>query len=123
MVIEGDEDVGFLFKLVLEESINRLKVDSFQDPFAALENFRPGLYDLVLIDIADRKINGFELYYRIKKLDGKVKICLLTEFEIGYYEEITKELLFELNAKKNYFIRKPISNEDLIKQIKEMLEF
>lgn len=123
MVIEGDQDVGYLFRLVLEEFINRLKVDLFQDPFAALGNFRIGLYDLVLIDIVDRKINGFELYYRIKKLDGKVKICLLTEFEIGHYEEITKELLFELNAKKNYFIRKPISNEDLVKQIKEMLEF
>lgn len=122
MVIEGDQDVGFLFKLVLEEFISRLKVDLFQDPFVALENFRPGLYDLVLIDIVNPKINGFELYYKIKKHDGKVKICLLTEFEIGHYEEITKELLFELNAKKKYFIRKPISNEDLIKQIKEVLE-
>lgn len=100
MIIEGDQDVGYLFKLVLEEFINRLKVNSFQDPFAALGNFRPELYDLVLIDIVDPKINGFELYYKIKKLDGKVKICLLTEFEIGHYKEITKELL----AKKNILL-------------------
>jgi DNA-binding NtrC family response regulator len=121
MIIESEEDIGFLFKLVLEDFINRLRVDSFQNSLAALDNFRPGLYDLVLIDIVAPKINGLELYYKIKKLDDNVKVCLLTEFELGYYEENIKELPFELIA-KNFFIRKPILNEDLIKKIKEILE-
>lgn len=76
MIIEDNEDINFSFKTVLEESINRLSVDSFQDPYAALENFRTGLYDLVLIDIVIPKMNGFELYYKIKKEDDKVKMFL-----------------------------------------------
>lgn len=121
MIIDDEKDVTFLFKMVLEdESITnvKLKVYSFNDPFVALENFRPNLYDLVLIDIMMPTINGFELYDNIRILDNKVKICFLTAGEM-YCEEIRKEALPELQEK--CFIRKPITNQDLIKQIKEML--
>ena len=72
------------------ESDARLKVDAFLDPIIALENFRPGLYDLLLIDIAMPKMNGFELYDKIRELDKKVKISFVTASEM-FYEEIRKE--------------------------------
>ena len=37
-------------------------VDTFDDPLQALSNFRPNLYDLVILDIALPNMNGFELY-------------------------------------------------------------
>jgi DNA-binding response OmpR family regulator len=37
------------------------KVDSFTDPLLALEDFKAGIYDLVLLDIV-MPINSFELY-------------------------------------------------------------
>jgi hypothetical protein len=40
-----------LFKMILESDVG-LKVDSFIDPFAALNNFKSSLYDLIMIDIA-----------------------------------------------------------------------
>jgi DNA-binding response OmpR family regulator len=95
-----------------------LKVDSFTEPFAALNNFKSGLYDLVIIDIVLPNMNGFELYYAIKRLDDKVKICFITASEM-YYEEIIKETIPELDT--NCFIKKPISNEELIRQVKNML--
>jgi DNA-binding response OmpR family regulator len=101
------------------ESDAGLKVDSFTDPVAALNNFKPGLYDLILIDIALPKMNGFELYKKIRKLDDKVKICFLTAGEM-YYEEIRKEAFPELEA--NCFIRKPVANEDLVRSVKDILK-
>ena len=95
-----------------------MKVDSFTEPFAALNNFKSGLYDLVMIDIVLPNMNGFELYYAIKRLDDKVKICFITASEM-YYEEIIKETIPELDT--NCFIKKPISNEELIRQVKNML--
>ena len=95
-----------------------MKVDSFTEPFAALNNFKSGLYDLVIIDIVLPNMNGFELYYAIKRLDDKVKICFITASEM-YYEEIIKETIPELDT--NCFIKKPISNEELIRQVKNML--
>lgn len=117
MLVEDEADIAMTFKIVLESDAG-LKVDSFMDPFAALNNFKSSLYDLIMIDIALPKMNGFELYYRIKKLDDKVKICFLTAGEM-YYEEIRKEAFPELDTK--CFIKKPITNEELIQRIKEIL--
>jgi PleD family two-component response regulator len=75
MLVEDEADIAMTFKMVLESDA-RLKVDSFTEPFAALNNFKSGLYDLVMIDIVLPNMNGFELYYAIKRLDDKVKICL-----------------------------------------------
>jgi CheY-like chemotaxis protein len=118
MLVDDEADILWLFKMILESDA-RLKVDAFADPIIALENFRPGLYDLLLIDIAMPKMNGFELYDRIRKLDKKVKISFITASEM-FYEEIRKEAFPELDTK--CFIRKPIANPDLIQQVMEILE-
>ena len=72
-----------------------------------------------MIDIALPRMNGIEFYYKIRKLDNKVKICFLTAGEM-YYEEIRKQVFPELEA--NCFIRKPVANEDLIRSVKNILE-
>jgi CheY-like chemotaxis protein len=117
MLVEDEADIAMTFKIVLESDA-RLKVDSFTESFAALNNFKSGLYDLIMIDIVLPNMNGFELYYAIKRLDDKVKICFITASEM-YYEEIRKEAYPELDT--NCFIKKPISNEELIRQVKNML--
>ena len=120
MLVDDEADILWLFKMILEsESDARLKVDSFSDPIVALENFRPGLYDLLLIDIAMPKMNGFELYDKIRELDKKVKISFVTASEM-FYEEMRREAFPEFDT-TICFIRKPIANPDLIKQIKQIL--
>ena len=117
MLVEDEADIAMTFKIVLE-SDTRLKVDSFTEPFAALNNFKSGLYDLIMIDIVLPNMNGFELYSRIKRLDDKVKVCFITASEL-YYEEIRKEVYPELDT--NCFTIKPISNEELIRRVKNTL--
>jgi CheY-like chemotaxis protein len=119
MLVDDEADILWLFKIVLESDA-RLKVDAFSDPIVALENFRPRLYDLLLIDIAMPKMNGFELYDKIRKLDKKVKISFVTASEM-FYEEIRKEAFPEFDT-TICFIRKPIANPDLIQQVREILE-
>jgi two-component SAPR family response regulator len=60
------------------------------------------------------KMNGFELYREIKKLDNKVKVCFLTAGEMyyGIYTDIFDE---------NQFIRKPIENQELIKRLNKII--
>ena len=118
MLVEDEDDIILLFKMILESDVG-LKVDSFTDPFSALNNFRFGQYDLIMIDIALPRMNGIELYYKIRKLDNKVKICFLTAGEM-YYEEVRKQVFPELDA--NCIIRKPITNEDLIQKVKDILK-
>jgi CheY-like chemotaxis protein len=118
LLVEDEDDIVLLFRIILETGAG-LKVDSFTDPIAALSNFKSGLYDLIMIDIALPKMNGFELYYEIKKLDNRVKVCFLTASEM-YNEKIRNKAFPGLDT--IHFIRKPIANEDFIRKIKEILE-
>jgi two-component system response regulator ChvI len=119
MLVEDNEDINLLFWTVLQDADNRLNIDAFTDPFVALENFRPGLYDLLLIDIAMPKMDGFELYSRIRKIDDSVKTCFLTAGEM-YYKELREEAFPDLDV--DCLIGKPIANEDLVRRVKELLD-
>src|ERR687895_2982867 len=116
LAIDDEPDLTKLCSLALE--YYGFKVDTFNDPQEALSNYRPGYYDLVILDIKMPKMDGFQLYDEIKKEDEKAKICFLTASEL-YYEEFRKR---EYNAiDKNLFLRKPIENEELINQVNRII--
>ena len=116
MLVDDEPDVVSVLEIVLEE--NGFEVDSFVDPIAALKNCKVGLYDLLILDIKMPKMDGFELYDEIKKIDNKTKVCFLTASEM-YYTRSRKEKYNSLD--KDMFIRKPISNEDLVAELNKIL--
>jgi CheY-like chemotaxis protein len=119
LMVDDETDVNYTFETVLEE--NGFVVDSFEDPTLALNNFRPGLYDLVLLDIKMPAIDGFKLYEEMKKIDKKFEVCFLTASEMFYEQYRPAHTII---TGENYpVIQKPIKNEDLIKQVNEMLRF
>ena len=63
-------------------------------------------------------MNGFSFYREIKKLDEKMKVCFLTAIEIKYgaYSDILSLL------PDNCIIQKPVTNEDLLRIITEVME-
>jgi CheY-like chemotaxis protein len=84
----------------------------------ALENHPRNYYDLVLTDIRMPKMNGFELYRKIKEKNPTMKIVFITAFEINK-EEFSK-VLPSIDVKD--FIIKPISMTNLRLKLKEVLE-
>jgi DNA-binding response OmpR family regulator len=117
LVVDDEPDLTQVSALALE--YHGFKVDSFNDPQEALSKFKPGSYDLIILDIKMPKMDGFELYHEIKKKDNNAKVCFLTASEL-YYEEFRKEEYCALD--RNLFIQKPIDNEDLVKEINKMLK-
>jgi DNA-binding response OmpR family regulator len=117
LIVDDEPDVNLALKMALEG--NSFEVDAFDNALSALENFRKGLYDLLILDIKMPKMNGFQLYREIKKIDDKVKICFLTAGEMyhGAYADIFNEL------DTNCFIRKPMENQKLLKRINEIINF
>ncbi len=95
------------------------KVQSYRDPTLALTDFKPGLYDLLLLDIKMPNMNGFNLYERMKEIDNKVRVCFLTASEFFYDEYRTLQTHSKLD--KEYFIQKPCKSEELIRQLNELL--
>lgn len=116
LVVDDEPDITLVFRTSLEQA--GFDVDAFNDPQDALAQVTAGKYDLLLLDIRMLKMNGFELYKAILKIDDKPKVCFITAFEI-YYDEF-KRVFPNLHVK--CFIRKPISTKDLVKQVRAELE-
>ncbi|HET9806950.1 MAG TPA: response regulator [Nitrososphaeraceae archaeon] len=119
LIIDDESDIIFTIKSSMEE--NDFKVDSFTDTISALDNYQINFYDLVILDIKMPKMDGFQLYMKIREKDPKIKICFLTASEL-YYEEFRKmhhELGKTIN--EDYFIQKPIRNEDLVKHLTQII--
>jgi DNA-binding response OmpR family regulator len=117
LVVDDEPDLTMVCSLALQ--YHGFKVDTFNDSQESLSNFKPGYYDLVILDIKMPKMDGFELYEKIKERDVKAKICFLTASE-SYYEKFRKKEYSALD--KNLFLKKPIDNEDLIKEVNKMMK-
>jgi DNA-binding response OmpR family regulator len=117
LIVDDEPDVNLALRIVLED--NNFIVDSFNDPLRALENFKADMYDLAILDIKMPKKDGFEVYKEILKIDNRVKVCFLTAGDINYRS--LKETFPTLD--ENQFIRKPIENIELIKQIYKIINF
>ena len=117
LLVDDEPDVTYTLEIVLED--NGFMVDSYTDPTLALSNFKPGLYDLLLLDIKMPKMNGFDLYQKMKEIDSNVKICFLTASEL-FYEKYRKISAYP-RVDKEKFIQKPLRTEELIRRLNEIL--
>jgi DNA-binding response OmpR family regulator len=67
LVVDDEPDITFTLQSGLEDG--GFDVDAFTDPELALSSFKPGLYDLIIIDIMMPKMDGFDLYERLKTVE------------------------------------------------------
>ena len=115
LLVDDEQDITFALSTGLEDK--GFAVDAVNDPQEALSNFKAGLYDLLLIDVKMPKMNGFELYREIEKMDNKAKVCFITAFEV-YYKSLRE--LFP-TTKVDCYIKKPITTDELVQRIKTEL--
>jgi len=112
LIVDDEQDITTVMKMGLEEYAG-YKVTTFNDPMQALAEFKPNVYDLLVIDIKMPGMTGFELYKRLRRIDSKPKVCFITAFEM-YYDEFRK-VFPSLDVK--CFIRKPVTISNLIQQV------
>jgi two-component system, OmpR family, response regulator ChvI len=72
LVVDNEPDITLILKAGLEAG--GFDVDAFNDPEVALSSFKPGLYNLLLVDIMMPEMDGFTLYEQLKKVDSYVKV-------------------------------------------------
>jgi DNA-binding response OmpR family regulator len=114
LIVDDEPDVGLTLKIVLEKY--GFVADCFVDPSIALKNFRPALYDLIILDIKMPKISGFELYSKFKSTDTKIKALFLTALrELDDYDKLKDNVFPKMGER--HFIQKPVSNNELLEQV------
>ena len=123
LLVDDETDITTTLKIALEDA--GFIVNPYNDPLIALSEFKPGYYDLVILDIKMQEMNGFELYADMRKLDNQVKFCFITAGQM-YYDEVRKEKREEgeepyckLNTER--FLQKPISNVELLETINRVM--
>jgi CheY-like chemotaxis protein len=120
LLVDDELDVIYTIKNMLED--NGFQIDSFNDPITALKSYKSNFYDLVILDIKMPKMDGFELYTKLREQDSKVKICFLTASEM-YYEKFRKtHSEFSKIIDEECFIQKPIKAKDLIRKIQDRID-
>jgi two-component system, OmpR family, response regulator ChvI len=118
LVVDDEPDITLTLLAILQEG--GYEVVSFNDPLLALQSFKPQYYDLLILDIKMPKMNGFELYQKLKEKDSQAKVCFLTAVsEFRGYEQYKKDV--SPKPHERYFVAKPISPDDLLRKINEML--
>jgi len=103
VVVDDESDLVFMFKVALE--MNGYNVIGFTSPIEALEYIKKN-HDkcaLLITDYRMPEINGCELATKIKEIDEKINIIIITAYE----NIIENTVNFEL-------IKKPISTVKLL---------
>jgi DNA-binding response OmpR family regulator len=80
LIVDDEPDITESFGLALEDS--GFEVDKYNDPAVALAGFKPNVYGLLILDIKMPKMDGFELYDKIKKIDERVKVFFISAFDL-----------------------------------------
>jgi CheY-like chemotaxis protein/class 3 adenylate cyclase len=119
MVVDDEPDILFTYKSLL--SAEGYNVKAFTDPQEALKHFVQLLdpssyYQLVLLDVRMPRLNGLQLFYKIKTLSPNTKIMFCSALDIA--EEIVS-ILPEI--KYNDIIKKPIKREYFVSKINSVL--
>ena len=122
LLVDDEPDITLGFSIGLEDA--GFLVDAFNDPLLALQSFKQFMkekdsshYALVLIDIKMPKMNGFELYREIRKVNDKVRVCFVTAFDLQEEDEDDLKSV-ATSYVKPITIRKPIAIDDLVRIVK-----
>lgn len=109
MIVDDEHDITCVVKKMFQ--INGIIAHTFNDAEEALSHFQLGIYELLLLDIGMPKMNGFELYREIRKIDAEVKVCFLSAYET--YDEHRG-----FPETKICVLKKPIRMADLVKHVR-----
>jgi DNA-binding response OmpR family regulator len=120
LLVDDEYDITASLSMALVDY--GFEVDSYNDPLAALSNFKPSYYDLVILDVKMPDMNGLELYRELEKLHSQIKVCFITAAGETYYEPLTEEAEDYCKMHKEMFLQKPFSNKKLVEEIKRLTD-
>jgi DNA-binding response OmpR family regulator len=118
LIVDDEKDVGSSLKMILENY--GFDIDCFTDPAMALQQFKPNLYDLTILDIKMPDPNGFKLYSQLKSRDSNIKTLFITALDSVESYNTQNSKVYPLIGKR-HFMMKPISSKELLEQVYSMI--
>ena len=120
LFVDDEPDMTAMLKMALEYA--GFSVDVFNDPLLALENFKPNLYDLVILDVLMPKMDGLELYDQLKNVEPSINGCFLTASSETYSEELRKKKERHGELDKDLFLYMPLPISKIVEEINRRIK-
>jgi DNA-binding response OmpR family regulator len=105
-----DDDQGVVDALADGLQKRGYQTETYTDPSEALADFSPRLYDIAILDVRMRPIDGMELYRRLKGLDPRIAVFFLTA-----HADMIKERPSGIR-----FLQKPVSLAELVGALEDI---
>lgn len=109
LIIDDDEAIRKVFLLALEGS--EFQTDTARSGRGGLEMIKEVDYDLVFLDLKMPEMDGVETLRRIRAVDKKVPVYIITAFSGAYFHQLAAVrkdgIDFEL-------VRKPIGTRQIL---------
>jgi DNA-binding response OmpR family regulator len=117
LVIDDEEIIRTSFILALEDTGYR--VDTADSGMKAIDYLTSNKYGLIFLDLKMPGLNGVETLLKLRKIDDKVPICIVTAFYKEFFSELKiaqeKGIKFEL-------AKKPLNSNEIILITKSVLD-
>jgi CheY-like chemotaxis protein len=117
ILVEDQADLAFTYNAMLSEEGWNIKV--FIDAEEALNHFaevHPWHYNIAILDIRMPKLNGLQLFYRLKSLSPNIKIVFISALDAA--EELVSILP---GVSYGDIIKKPVRREQFIDRVRRAL--
>ncbi|MEK7396177.1 MAG: ATP-binding protein, partial [Candidatus Poribacteria bacterium] len=111
LVIDDEESIRDILKNVLVQFGNN--VTDVSNGRSGIEVFQSGKFDVVITDLGMPEVSGWEVARQVKTIDPKIKVILLTGWDI----ELDEKGLKEKNV--DFVINKPFRISQITKSIWE----
>ena len=116
LVVDDDKDILKIVRIGLERA--GFEVHGFSDPILALQHIEEGCKecDILISDVRMPHMNGFQLVKRIRQIRPKMKLVMMTAFEINKAEF---ESVFP-STQIDSVLRKPFAPSKLVTVVEKV---
>jgi DNA-binding NtrC family response regulator len=122
MVVDDEPDIVAIIQSILKR-YGYTNADSFTNPIEALHEFERAnvasqgeRYDLLILDVRMPVISGSEFAKKAKSLDPKIKVILMTAFEIADEASLGLPVI-----KYDELVKKPFALNTMCKAVERQL--
>jgi DNA-binding response OmpR family regulator len=113
LLVEDDISMGYLVTTILEGDGYSVKLCA--DGELGLLEYKPGYYNLCILDVMMPKMDGFALAKRLREIDPHVRFLFLTA------RSLKEDMLHGFALGAEDYIRKPFDKDELLCRVQVMM--
>jgi len=117
LVVDDEKDICYMLKLGLSRA--GFDVTTETDPIAAFEKFKPGVYDLVILDEVMPDVSGLEFYQKMLDLEPKIKVCFFSAVDATLRMQFAEQ--YPDWQDKVCFVEKPVPMTTLVEIVRSQI--